>query len=157
MAPILGDDAELLEAAAWLHDIGYSPELADTGFHPLDGARYLRDVHAADPTLCRLVANHSCAVIEAGERGLDRELLAEFPAADSEPQRCPRLLRHDHDPHRWLGVRDDRLSEIRQRYGPSNVVTRFTHKAEPDLVASVARITCRLNRSPCPSSGVVTA
>jgi HD superfamily phosphodiesterase len=65
LAPILDDDADLLEAAAWLHDIGYSPDLADTGFHPLDGARYLRDVHAADPALCRLVGNHSCAVIEA--------------------------------------------------------------------------------------------
>ena len=42
LAPILGDDADLLEAAAWLHDIGYSPALAATGFHPLDGARYLR-------------------------------------------------------------------------------------------------------------------
>ena len=52
LAPILGDDADLLEAAAWLHDIGYSPELADTGFHPLDGARYLRDVEHADPALC---------------------------------------------------------------------------------------------------------
>jgi HD superfamily phosphodiesterase len=79
LAPILGRDAELLEAAAWLHDIGYSFDLANTGFHPLDGARYLHDVHGADPVLCRLVANHSCAVIEAEERGLDRELSAEFP------------------------------------------------------------------------------
>ena len=31
-----------LVAAAWLHDIGYAPELVETGFHPLDGARYLR-------------------------------------------------------------------------------------------------------------------
>jgi len=37
----LSDD---LVAAAWLHDIGYAPELAETGFHPLDGARYLRRV-----------------------------------------------------------------------------------------------------------------
>ena len=35
----LSDD---LVAAAWLHDIGYAPELVETGFHPLDGARYLR-------------------------------------------------------------------------------------------------------------------
>jgi HD-GYP domain-containing protein (c-di-GMP phosphodiesterase class II) len=35
LAPILGEDADLLEAAAWLHDIGYSPELVETGFHPL--------------------------------------------------------------------------------------------------------------------------
>jgi HD superfamily phosphodiesterase len=33
-----------LEMAAWLHDIGYAPELVDTGFHPLDGARYLRSI-----------------------------------------------------------------------------------------------------------------
>src|SRR5580693_4887911 len=44
LAPILGPDASLLTAAAWLHDIGYAPALAETGFHPLDGARYLRDV-----------------------------------------------------------------------------------------------------------------
>ena len=43
LAPVLGDEADLIEAAAWLHDVGYSPALAATGFHPLDGARYLRD------------------------------------------------------------------------------------------------------------------
>src|ERR1700722_17242570 len=70
VASILGDDADLLEAGAWLHDIGYSPGLLNTGFHPLDGARYLRDVERADSMLCRLVANHSCAILEADERGL---------------------------------------------------------------------------------------
>src|SRR6266849_1825994 len=83
LAPILGDDADLLEAAAWLHDIGYSPELADTGFHPLDGARYLRDVQHADPILFRLVANHSCAILEAEERGLADALSREFLAPDA--------------------------------------------------------------------------
>ncbi|MGH2544703.1 MAG: phosphohydrolase, partial [Ardenticatenaceae bacterium] len=29
------DDA--LVASAWLHDIGYAPDLVMTGFHPLDG------------------------------------------------------------------------------------------------------------------------
>jgi HD superfamily phosphodiesterase len=33
--------ADLL-AAAWLHDIGYAPNLVSTGLHPLDGVRYLR-------------------------------------------------------------------------------------------------------------------
>ena len=28
LAPVLGADADLLEAAAWLHDIGYAPGLA---------------------------------------------------------------------------------------------------------------------------------
>ena len=82
LAPVLGANADLLEAAAWLHDIGYTPGLAMTGFHPLDGARYLRDAQHADALLCRLVAHHSCAVIEAGERGLAEVLGREF-----EPRR----------------------------------------------------------------------
>src|ERR1700722_13503085 len=82
LAPILGGDADLLEAAAWLHDIGYSPELVDTGFHPLDGARYPRDVDHADSRLCRLVANPSCAILEAEERGLAHVLSIEFPPPD---------------------------------------------------------------------------
>src|SRR5580693_6800176 len=70
LASSLGPDVGLLEAAAWLHDIGYLPDLASTGLHGLDGARYLRDLQHAEPLLCRLVAHHSCAVIEAEERGL---------------------------------------------------------------------------------------
>ncbi|MEU4594944.1 HD domain-containing protein [Micromonospora aurantiaca (nom. illeg.)] len=35
-------DRDLLVAAAWLHDVGYAPDLVDTGLHSLDGARYLR-------------------------------------------------------------------------------------------------------------------
>ncbi len=62
--PILGRDADLVEAAAWVHDIGYSPELIATGFHPLDGARHLRDAWRASPMLRRLVANHTGALIE---------------------------------------------------------------------------------------------
>lgn len=38
---VAAEDGDLLVAAAWFHDIGYSPALRDTGFHPLDGARYL--------------------------------------------------------------------------------------------------------------------
>ncbi len=38
------EDLDLLVAAAWLHDIGYSPAIAGTGFHPLDGARHLRSL-----------------------------------------------------------------------------------------------------------------
>ena len=57
-------------AAAWLHDTGYAPGLAVTGLHALDGARYLRDAQHAGAMLCRLVAHHSYAIVEAGERGL---------------------------------------------------------------------------------------
>jgi hypothetical protein len=53
LAPVLGADADLLEAAAWRHDIGYAPALALTGLHQLDGARHLRDAQHADALLCR--------------------------------------------------------------------------------------------------------
>ena len=49
LATALTEDKDLLEAAAWLHDIGYLPELTRTGMHGLDGACYLRDVSADGP------------------------------------------------------------------------------------------------------------
>jgi hypothetical protein len=144
LVPMLGHDAELLEAAAWLHDIGYSPEVAETGFHPLDGARYLRDVHRADRVLCSLVGHHSCAVIEAEERGLAGELSREFPSAD--PVLTDALVYCDMTTTPCGGVVSvhDRLSEIRERYGPDSVVTRFTLKAESSLISSVSRTVWRL-------------
>jgi hypothetical protein len=73
-----------LVAAAWLHDVGYAPELVATGLHALDGARYLR--MSWDPLVCRLVAHHSEAAVEAGERGL-LDQLDEFPTT-SIPLTC---------------------------------------------------------------------
>jgi predicted hydrolase (HD superfamily) len=144
LVPTLADDADLLEAAAWLHDIGYSPELAETGFHPLDGARYLRDAHFADPVLCSLVAHHSCAVIEAEERGVASELRREFPAASMVLNDALAYCDMTTDPSGNKVSVHDRLAEIRERYGPHSIVTRFTHNAEPCLIASVKRTNCRL-------------
>ena len=72
-ARALDMDADTCEAAAWLHDIGYGPEAAVTGFHPLDGARYLRD-SGYPLVLCELVAHHSGALKEAQELGLAEHL-----------------------------------------------------------------------------------
>jgi HD superfamily phosphodiesterase len=66
-------DREILIAAVLLHDIGYAPDIAHTGFHPLDGARYLQGLDAPR-RLCALVAHHSCAYREAELRGLSAEL-----------------------------------------------------------------------------------
>jgi hypothetical protein len=144
LAPILGDDADLLEAAAWLHDIGYSPEIATTGFHPLDGARYLRDIAQAEEILCHLVAGHSCAIIEAEQRGLAEELSREFPPAD-EPLKnaltyCDMTTTPDGE-HVAVG---HRLAEIRERYGPGHLVTHFIQSAEPWLVEAVRSIQYRV-------------
>ena len=144
LASILGSDADLLEAAAWLHDIGYSPELAETGFHPLDGARYLRDIERADTALCRLVANHSCAIIEARERGLDTALSSEFPAPAPTLNDALAYCDMTTTPTGDVVTVHERISEIKERYGPHNVVTRFICKAEPRLVSSVTRTGRRL-------------
>jgi hypothetical protein len=147
LAPILGDDAVLLEASAWLHDIGYSPALADTGFHPLDGARYLRCVEHADPALCSLVAHHSCAIIEAEERGLAEVLSTEFAPPDPKLSDALAYCDMTTTPTGNVVSVSDRISEIVERYGPHNVVTRFIRKAEPSLISSVARTNHRL----CPA------
>jgi len=144
LIPILGDDADLLEAAVWLHDIGYSLELAETGFHPLDGARYLRDVEHADPMLCRLVANHSCAILEAEERGLARALSCEFPTPPPALSDALAYCDMTTTPTGEVVAVYDRLSEIVERYGPHDVVTRFIRRAEPELVSSVTRTGQRL-------------
>jgi putative nucleotidyltransferase with HDIG domain len=144
LAPMLGDDADLLEAAAYLHDIGYAPDLAKTGFHPLDGARYLRDVEHADPRLCNLVAHHSCAGIEAEERGLADDLAREFPGVAAALEDALAYCDMTTTPTGHVVSVQDRLSEIIDRYGPGNIVTRFIHRAEPILVSSVARTQRRL-------------
>src|SRR5436305_1992186 len=69
-------DRTTLVAAAYLHDIGYAPTIQKTGFHPLDGAIYLRSL--GKERLACLVAHHSEARFEAALRGHAQEL-AEYP------------------------------------------------------------------------------
>jgi HD domain-containing protein len=85
-------DRDLLVAAALLHDIGYAPPLVDSGYHPLDGARFIVAGEPAGepggvpgdrpsehlPHLANLVANHSAARFVAELRGFGDEL-TEFP------------------------------------------------------------------------------
>ncbi|TDU05215.1 putative nucleotidyltransferase with HDIG domain [Streptomyces sp. 846.5] len=144
IAPILGTDADLLEAAALLHDIGYSPDLAKTGFHPLDGARYLRDVANADERVVRLVAHHSCAWMEAESRGLRNELESEFsrdsPDLIDALCYCDMSTTPDGAPTNPV----DRVNEIDGRYGPDSLIGQFIRRAEPEILASSARVLTRL-------------
>lgn len=75
--------ADVVVAAAWLHDIGYAPNLASTGFHPIDGAAYLHRTGTFPPPLVWLVAHHTGAVFEARERGLGH-LLDQYPKPDAD-------------------------------------------------------------------------
>ena len=147
LAPVLGADADLLEAAAWLHDVGYAPSLAVTGLHQLDGARYLRDAQHADAMLCRLAAHHSCAIIEAGERGLADVLSSEFDPApyalSSVLTYCDMTTSPDGEPV----PAGQRLAEIHDRYGPGHLVSRSIRRATPVILRAVEQVHQRAART----------
>lgn len=140
LADVLEDNAELLAAAAWLHDIGYAPKLAKTGFHPLDGARYLRDVERADSRLCSLVAHHSCACIEANLRGLHAVLMEEFQPVGGLLADALAYCDMTTLPDGSATDVEDRLADILERYGKGGVVYEFIGEARPLLIGAVHRV-----------------
>lgn len=135
-------DCELLIGAALLHDVGYSPDVAATGFHPLDGARYLRSVHGPD-RLVHLVAHHSCAVLEAELRGLAGEL-AEFEDERTVLRDALWWADMTTTPDGDVTTAAERVAEIQRRYGPDDLVSRFIRRAWSELSAAVERTERRL-------------
>jgi hypothetical protein len=149
VGPVLDWDTDLIEAAAWLHDIGYAPGLAVTGFHPLDGARYLRDRIDAAPAVCALVAHHSGAVAEAAERGLSEPLLEEFPLIGHLGEQVIAVTYCDFT----TGPRGERLSpeeritEILSRYETDSAVHRAVQASAPHLLDQCRGVTAALRAS----------
>lgn len=160
LAPILGKHADVVIAAAWLHDIGYAPDLIDTGFHPLDGARYLGDTSQASDMLCRLVAHHSGAMIEAAEYGLADQLASEFKPARGDLTDALTYCDMTTGPDgQHLSV-EQRLAEIRSRYGPGDPVSRALVRSAPQLTSAVMRVKRKLEKftltsCPRPARGLV--
>jgi hypothetical protein len=136
------EDRELLVAAAWLHDIGYAPSIALLRFHPVDGARYLEGRHAPN-RLCALVAHHSCARVEAEERGLSAEL-AQWALEDSPAMDALCAADMTTGPKGQRFSFDERVEEIFSRYRAGSVVQRSIARARPVLAASVERTAARL-------------
>jgi HD domain len=121
VAARIGDGDGTLVSAAWLHDIGYGPVIAATGFHPLDGARYLMAL-GAPRRLVNLVAHHSYAVLESRLRGHASEMTAfddERTAMRDALWYCDLTT----SPHGTRVRADERMAEIKKRYGPGHVVT----------------------------------
>jgi hypothetical protein len=135
---------DTLVVAAWLHDIGYGPDLVRTGFHPLDGARYLRRLRTVPARTVCLVAHHSCAAVEADERGLRNTLVSEFAREISPTSDALWFADMTTGPDGELLDVRDRLAEVRKRYGPTHVVTRFVDRAEDEIAAAVKRTQDRL-------------
>ncbi|MBN9743584.1 phosphohydrolase [Amycolatopsis sp. A1MSW2902] len=132
-----------LVAAAWLHDIGYSPEIGRTGFHPLDGARYLKANGWSD-VVVNLVAHHSGARFEAEQRGMSDQL-AEFPFRDSPLLDALVAADLTVGPGGERVSCNERISEILSRYPASDPVHRAWLVAAPVMRAAVERTNSRLN------------
>jgi putative nucleotidyltransferase with HDIG domain len=139
---VAGPDADLLEAAAVLHDVGYAPDLAKTGFHPLDGAVFLAEAGAPD-RLVNLVAHHSYAALEARMRGLEHEQ-ARFEDEQGPVRDALWYCDQTTSPHGNPVTAQARIAEIKDRYGPDHLVTRFITQAAPELLAAVERTEQRI-------------
>lgn len=136
------EDENTLVAAAWLHDIGYAPDIAHTKFHPLDGARFLRD-RGWPEEIVNLVAHHSGARYEAAERGLTAEL-AEFPFADTPLLDALVAADLTTGPAGEKFTYDERMDEILSRYQPEDPVHRTWIKARAVIGQAIARVEYRL-------------
>lgn len=141
VAPTIGDDdPALLVAAAWLHDIGYAEPLRDTGFHPLDGARYLRR-HGWPDRLAALVAHHSGARFVAEVRGLS---LAGYPREESPLADALTYADQTVGPDgRTMSV-PDRIADMLSRHGPDSFNAAADPRRAPYLLAVADRVTSRL-------------
>ncbi|GAA0256928.1 HD domain-containing protein [Cryptosporangium japonicum] len=129
------DDRELLVAAAWLHDIGYADEVRDTGFHPLDGARYL-DRLGLPKRLTSLVAHHSGARFVAEARGLGAAM-ADFPVEVSLVSDALTYADQTVGPHGRPYSVDQRMAEMLGRHGPDSPQAR-AHRARAPYLRGVA-------------------
>jgi hypothetical protein len=149
IADIGGVDRDSLTQSAILHDIGYSPIVARLGFHPLDGARFVA-ARGYDERIAGLVAHHSGADIEAELRDVDG--LAAFEDEDSPTRDALWYCDAVTGPGGERLSPDERWAEIRRRYGPEHLVTRFLDVAEPTLRAAVERTRARMDAAGVPQS-----
>lgn len=123
-----GHDRDALVAAALLHDIGYASSIAASGFHPLDGGRWLRSI-GFDDRVASLVAHHTNAVVEAELRGLDAVLAGEFECEESLVTDLLWYCDLTTGPDGQDFSVYERIKEIRQRYEPGSVVREFIDRS----------------------------
>jgi HD domain len=139
------EDADLLVAAALVHDVGYAPSLHRLGFHAVDGARFLR-ARGQEQLAC-LVAHHSGARFEAEERDLVEELAA-FPVKDGPVMDALTFADMTTGPAGQPMTLAQRIEEVQRRYPPDDPVHRAIVRARPELQAAMDRTRQRLDGRP---------
>jgi putative nucleotidyltransferase with HDIG domain len=135
-------DADTLVASAWLHDVGYAPTLTRTGFHPLDGAIFLRSL-AFPEVVVALVAHHSNSIFEARERGLGAALAA-LPRPPDDLLDALTYADLVTSPDGEPIEARDRLADMLERYPNDDPVHRAVRSATQSLLQTVARVSSRL-------------
>ena len=142
-AAVPNADRELLVSAALLHDIGYSPALVTTGFHPLDGANHLL-MSGAPPRLAALVAHHSESRFLAAAHGRLAEL-ARFPRENGPVMDALVHADMTAGPTGEPMSVPDRLADIAARHAsddPNLLAARLARV--PHLMAATDRVRVRL-------------
>jgi len=142
--PLEAAGVDLAVAAAWVHDIGYSPTLAVTGFHPLDGATWLT-THGWPSALTGLVAHHSLARLEAGHRG-HTTALAAHPDSPGLIRDVLWVADATSGPGGQRVTIEERLADVVARYGPEDLVSRCMHAVAG--AARTAEVRLRAARDP---------
>lgn len=138
-----GADAELLVAAAYLHDIGYAPAVVDTGLHQIDGARWLRS--QGQEQLAGLVAHHTAAHFELRLRG-QHKLLRSYPRPPHALAAALAYCDITTGPQGQDVTLEERIAEVGHRRGRDSVVYRALVAARPELEGAVAHTCARLGR-----------
>ncbi|MEU4219076.1 HD domain-containing protein [Actinoplanes sp. NPDC026623] len=142
LAAALGENPDVLVAAAWLHDIGYAEAARDTGFHPLDGARYL-DAHGWPPRISALVAHHSGACYVAEVRNLGDELGA-YPREQSPLADALTYADQTVGPAGRPMPVEQRISDMLRRHGDRSPNAAAHRLRGPYLLALADRVESRL-------------
>jgi hypothetical protein len=131
-------DREILVATAWLHDIGYAPSIRDSGFHPVDGARFLGR-EGWPERICALVAHHSGARFVARASGhaevLGRYVFEWSPVSDALTYADQTIGTHGQS----LPL-EDRLADMLRRHGPESRQAQVHRDRAPYLRAAAARV-----------------
>ncbi|MEE3850190.1 HD domain-containing protein [Gordonia sp. LSe1-13] len=135
------EDRPVLVAAAWLHDVGYAPQLVSTGFHPLDGARFLESIGWSEQ-ICGLVAHHSGARFQAGPLGLADELRA-YEFTEDAMTDALTVADQTSGPAGERLTLDDRMRNMLRRHGPGSTNARAHALREPYFRSASARVAAR--------------
>jgi hypothetical protein len=147
-AAVPEDQRPVLLAAAWLHDIGYSPRLRRSNFHPLDGAWHLRDQGWSQMT-AGLVAQHSGAGLVARVLGLEAAMRPFAAPCYTTGPLADALTYADQTtgPDGFPVDVEERLADMLRRHGPESPNARCHTQRAPLIRAAVRRACQRLVRA----------